>query len=216
MTGAAIKDVADKMTSDELDHLVTLKMMGNDEITGKYLSSLQDKYAPAHTGNQDTTGKGPSNTGGNQTLEPSGTPTHTGNNQSSGQGTTNTGNTEGKPDTGGNTTVTPIPGGLSQDDIAYISKIWSDKKNTTSVENAYGHWQKHGAEFPEYKNAKQYVEAAHKFVTNPPDGTLTKTRPNGDTLYYNPSSNTFGIKMSDGSPRTMFKPDVGMDYWNKQ
>ncbi|OKP50301.1 hypothetical protein A8A12_12205 [Serratia marcescens] len=46
MAGAAIKDIADKMTSDELDHLVTLKMMGNDEITGKYLSSLQDKYAP--------------------------------------------------------------------------------------------------------------------------------------------------------------------------
>lgn len=43
---AAIKDVADKMTSDELEHLVTLQMMGNNEITGKYLSSLQDKYAP--------------------------------------------------------------------------------------------------------------------------------------------------------------------------
>jgi len=44
LAGAAIKDVADKMTSDELDHLITLEMMGNDEITGKYLSSLQDKY----------------------------------------------------------------------------------------------------------------------------------------------------------------------------
>ena len=117
---------------------------------------------------------------------------------------------------GGNTTTTPVAGELSQDDIAYISKIWSDKKNTTSVENAYGHWTKHGAEFPEYKNAKQYVEAAHTFVSAPPKGTLSKTRPNGDTLYYNPSSNTFGIKMSDGSPRTMFKPDAGMDYWNKQ
>ena len=44
LAGAAIKDMADKMTSDELDHLVTLQMMGNDEIIGKYLSSLQDKY----------------------------------------------------------------------------------------------------------------------------------------------------------------------------
>ena len=44
LAGAAIRDMADKMTSDELDHLVTLQMMGNDEITGKYLSSLQDKY----------------------------------------------------------------------------------------------------------------------------------------------------------------------------
>ncbi len=44
LAGAAIKDMADRMTSDELDHLVTLQMMGNDEIIGKYLSSLQDKY----------------------------------------------------------------------------------------------------------------------------------------------------------------------------
>jgi len=51
LAGAAIKDIADKMTSDELDHLVTLKMMGNDEITGKYLSSLQDKYAPGASSN---------------------------------------------------------------------------------------------------------------------------------------------------------------------
>lgn len=85
VTGAAIKDVADKMTSDELDHLVTLKMMGNDEITGKYLSSLQDKYAPSHTGNND----GQVNTG----------PNHTGNNNSQANtGSNHTGNTEGAPD----------------------------------------------------------------------------------------------------------------------
>ncbi|WP_050537415.1 hypothetical protein [Yersinia mollaretii] len=43
-------------------------------------------------------------------------------------GASNTGNIDGKPDTGGNITTTPIPDALSQDDIAYISKIWSDKK----------------------------------------------------------------------------------------
>lgn len=51
LAGAAIKDVAEKMTSDELDHLVTLEMMGNDEITSKYLSSLQDKYGPGSASN---------------------------------------------------------------------------------------------------------------------------------------------------------------------
>ncbi|HCV65646.1 MAG TPA: filamentous hemagglutinin [Serratia sp.] len=122
LAGAAIKDIADKMTSDELDHLVTLKMMGNDEITGKYLSSLQDKYAPAHTGGDQIAESGPTNTGGKQTLDPSGTPTHTGNNQSSDQGATNTGNTEGKPDTGGNSTVTPIPDGPNKDDYIYQSE----------------------------------------------------------------------------------------------
>lgn len=36
--------LADKLSADELDHLITLEMMGNDEITGNYLSALQDKY----------------------------------------------------------------------------------------------------------------------------------------------------------------------------
>jgi filamentous hemagglutinin len=42
--GVALKEVADKMTAEELDHLATLSLMGNDELTGKYLSALQDKY----------------------------------------------------------------------------------------------------------------------------------------------------------------------------
>jgi len=121
LAGAAIKDVADKMTPDELDHLVTLQMMGNDEITGKYLSSLQDKYAPANTGGDQIADSGPTNTGGNQTATGN-VPTHTGNNQASGQGMTNTGNTEDVPDIGGNTTVTPIPDGPNKDDLAYLNK----------------------------------------------------------------------------------------------
>jgi filamentous hemagglutinin len=44
LAGVALKDVAGRMTSDELEHLVTLQMMGNDEITGKYLGLLQAKY----------------------------------------------------------------------------------------------------------------------------------------------------------------------------
>ena len=122
LAGAAIKDVADKMTSDELNHLITLEMMGNDEITGKYLSSLQDKYAPSHTGNNDgQVNIGPNNTGNNDSQANTG-PNDTSNNQVSGQGATNTGNTEGAPDTGGNTTVTPIPDGPNKDDLAYLAE----------------------------------------------------------------------------------------------
>lgn len=51
LAGAAIKDLADRMTSDELEHLVTLEMMGNDEITRKYLSVLQDKYGSDNVSN---------------------------------------------------------------------------------------------------------------------------------------------------------------------
>jgi len=45
---------------------------------------------------------------------------------------------------------------------------------------------------------------------------LTKTRPNGDTLYYDPSTNTFAVQNANGAPKTMFKPAAGMAYWNKQ
>jgi filamentous hemagglutinin len=51
ITGAVAKTLADKMTADELDHLVTLEMIGNDEITSKYLSSLQDKYGSGSASN---------------------------------------------------------------------------------------------------------------------------------------------------------------------
>jgi RHS repeat-associated protein len=94
--------------------------------------------------------------------------------------------------------------------------IWSDKKNATSVQNALGHWNNHGGEFPGLQNAKQYVEKATNFVNSPPPGTLTKTRPNGDKLFYEPSSNTFAVQRADGAPRTMFKPNAGINYWNRQ
>ena len=67
-----------------------------------------------------------------------------------------------------------------------------------------------------FQNSKQYVDATHDFFRNPPEGTLTKTRPNGDTLYYDPKTNTFASKDANGVPRTMFRPEKGMEYWNKQ
>jgi hypothetical protein len=94
--------------------------------------------------------------------------------------------------------------------------LWTSTKGKTLVENAFEHWQKHGAEFPEFQNAKQYVEGAESFFSSPPAGTLTKTRPNGDTLFYNPGNNTFGVQAVDGAPRTMFRPTDGINYWNKQ
>lgn len=51
ITGAVAKTLADKLTADELDHLVTLEMMGNDEITSKYLNSLQNKYGSGSASN---------------------------------------------------------------------------------------------------------------------------------------------------------------------
>ena len=103
----------------------------------------------------------------------------------------------------------------------YLSKrpedpIWTQRRKITQVENAYNHWKKHGSDFPDLTNSKEYVDATHDFVNNPPKGTMTKTRDNGDILLYHPESNTLGIKSKDGAPRTMFKPTDKMDYWNDQ
>jgi filamentous hemagglutinin len=83
----------------------------------------------------------------------------------------------------------------------------------SSVKNAFGHWKKHGAEFPEFLNAKQYVEGAKNFMHNSPAGTLMKTRANGDILKYHPGTNTFGVMDASGVPRTMFRPTEGLKYW---
>ncbi|MEB5971475.1 hypothetical protein ACWXWB_21635 [Pantoea dispersa] len=96
------------------------------------------------------------------------------------------------------------------------TQIWTETKKKEPVPNAYGHWDKHKQEFPEFQNPKQYVEAIHSFINNPPVGTLVKTRLNGDTLYYNPAMNAFASKDISGVPRTMFNSGKGMKYWNKQ
>lgn len=99
--------------------------------------------------------------------------------------------------------------------VAALPSIWSPGAQG-AAQNAYDHWKKHGSEFPNIQNAKEYAEAAKEFVNNPPPGTLTKTRSNGDTLFYNPATNTFAVRSPSGAPRTMFKPQDGMNYWNRQ
>ncbi|MED9215837.1 VENN motif pre-toxin domain-containing protein, partial [Escherichia coli] len=59
-------------------------------------------------------------------------------------------------------------GGIAKGGKSKDTQIWTETKKAEPVGNAYGHWTKHGKEFPEYQNAKQYVDAAHNFMTNPP------------------------------------------------
>ncbi|MEM6053001.1 hypothetical protein AAH450_20845 [Erwinia sp. P7711] len=85
-------------------------MMGNGE------SNL------SHTGNNvGQIDAGPNHTGNNAGQIGTG-PNYTGNNQTSGQGVANTGNSNGVPNTGGTTTVTPIPDGPNKDDLAYLAE----------------------------------------------------------------------------------------------
>jgi filamentous hemagglutinin len=111
-----------------------------------------------------------------------------------------------------------IGGVIGKAAIKQVAKrtAWTATKSKSAVENAFGHWKKHKGEFPEFQNAKQYVEGTQRFLNSPPKGTLIKTRSNGDTLLYDPKTNAFGAKDANGAPRTMFRPKDGMDYWNKQ
>ena len=83
--------------------------------------------------------------------------------------------------------------------------------------NLERHWDKHKAEFPEFKTAKEYGDAALYFFSKPPQGTLTKVdRETGDKKYYHQTSNTFGVTTSQGIPKTMFRPSAGINYWRRQ
>jgi len=93
--------------------------------------------------------------------------------------------------------------------------VWSHGHNGGSA-NAEEHWQKHGHEFPEFHSAQDYERGAQNFIAAPPAGTLTKHRDNGDTLFYNPATNTFAVADRRGEPRTFFRPNNGRAYWDRQ
>jgi filamentous hemagglutinin len=93
-------------------------------------------------------------------------------------------------------------------------------RNKTPIQNALSHWERHRGDFPSLQNAKQYVEFAINFLNHPPATALTRVRPNGDVVIYDPVSDIFGVRTSTGVPRTLFKPDpavhgfpTNLDYY---
>lgn len=92
---------------------------------------------------------------------------------------------------------------------------WAASKRNSAQEGAERAFERNGEAFGA-KTVDQFILKAHAFVGHPPKGTLTLTRANGDTLYYDPKTNVFAVASKDGAPRTMFKPDDGADYWQKQ
>jgi pyocin large subunit-like protein len=93
--------------------------------------------------------------------------------------------------------------------------MWSSNRNQTAEENAREAFDRNGAAFGA-ADLDDYVRKAHAFTASPPKGAETLKRANGDTLIYDPASNTFAVATRDGAPRTMFKPDTGAAYWTQQ
>lgn len=76
-------------------------------------------------------------------------------------------------------------------------------------------YERNGAAFGA-RSADDYLAKVRAFTVNTPRDTETVKRPNGDTLFYQASTNTFAVVDRDGTPRTMFKPDDGPTYWTQQ
>lgn len=76
-------------------------------------------------------------------------------------------------------------------------------------------YDRNGADFGA-RSAEDYLAKVTAFTTKPPRDAETVKRPNGDTLIYQASTNTFAVVARNGSPRTMFKPTTGADYWAEQ
>ena len=93
--------------------------------------------------------------------------------------------------------------------------LWSANRKYTAQENAEYHFKRNGDVFGA-RTVDEFVGKAHAFVTDPPKGSLTLKRANGDILIYDAKANVFAVKTKDGAPRTMFKPDDGMAYWERQ
>jgi len=66
------------------------------------------------------------------------------------------------------------------------------------------------------RSAEDYLARLTAFTSRPPSGAEQVKRPNGDTLIYQASTNTFAVVARDGTPRTMFKPRDGAAYWAEQ
>ena len=77
------------------------------------------------------------------------------------------------------------------------------------------HYDKHGSEFGNITK-DEYLQGANDLINSTSDDILTKTRANGDIIYYNPLTNEFAVKSADGYIRTYFKPVERLDYFNKQ
>ncbi|WP_293898806.1 hypothetical protein [Phenylobacterium sp.] len=93
--------------------------------------------------------------------------------------------------------------------------IWSASRKYSAQQNAEYAFKKNGEAFGA-DSLEAFVHKAHTFVAHPPKGTLTLTRKNGDTLFYDPKANVFAVATKEGAPRTMFHPDDGRAYWDEQ
>jgi len=91
--------------------------------------------------------------------------------------------------------------------------MWAANRRLTAEEAAEKQFARNGEDFGA-KTVEDYARKAQAFVSKPPSGTQVITRQRG-TIMYDAKSNTFAATTPDGVPRTMFKPEEGVAYWEE-
>jgi len=114
----------------------------------------------------------------------------------------------------GETATATLTGATAETPVAERAALTVSRRETVDakIERLYA---RNGADFGA-RSPEEFVIKIRAFTDSPPAGVETIKRPNGDTLYYQASTNTFAVVSRDGTPRTMFKPDDGAAYWAEQ
>lgn len=76
------------------------------------------------------------------------------------------------------------------------------------------HFEKHGSEFG-YTSKEEYLNGANK-VINSSESMHKEEAEDGDDIYYDKSKNEIVFVSKDGYIRTYFKPNDGINYFNRQ
>ena len=105
--------------------------------------------------------------------------------------------------------ATPAEGGGAEKAV-----ITANRRETVD-EKIQRLYERNGADF-DARSAEDFLDKVTAFTTRTPSDVERASRPNGDTLLYQASTNTFAVVARDGTARTMFKPDDGPTYWAEQ
>lgn len=93
--------------------------------------------------------------------------------------------------------------------------IITGNRRETADAKAIRLFERNGRDFGA-ATAEDYLAKATAFTSKPPRDAEKVSRPNGDVLIYQASSNTFAVVDRRGVVRTMFKPSTGAAYWQDQ
>lgn len=76
------------------------------------------------------------------------------------------------------------------------------------------HFEKHGSEFG-YKSKEEYLKGANEVINSSTSKHKIEAE-DGDEIYYNEEKNEIVFVSTDGYIRTYFKPNDGINYYNRQ